>query len=160
MDREEKLRYLTALGLTEKAAAYYLRYDTDTRAVVPAFRLLKPLDDDLAFFRGEYSALLKQWQAEGSLDALDPWAGALMKAGAGAELVEQFAYVKTLQAYEQLLYQLDDHAGAEQGEAFDREDFSRCGYGRLMEMGPDGEPTGRVLFDVHGMLPFSEEVNL
>ena len=72
------------------------------------------------------------------------------------EQVERFAYDKTLGAYESLLYQLDDHTGAEVSDAFAREDFSRCSYGRLLEMGPDRNPTGRYLFEVHGMIPFSQ----
>ena len=58
MTTEEKLNYLTALGLSEKAAKYYLQYDTEVWAVVPAFRLLKPLSDDLEFYQGRYRELL------------------------------------------------------------------------------------------------------
>ncbi len=156
MTTEEKLRYLAALGLSEKAARWYLQYDTDTRAVVPAFRLLKPLSDDLEFYRGRYRELLEQWQAEGTLPDKDPEAAALLEAGATPEQVERLAYEKTLGAYERLLYQLDDHTGSEVSDAFDREDFSQCGYGQLLEMGPDHQPTGRYLFEVHGLLPFSQ----
>lgn len=156
MTVEEKMKYLTALGLSEKAARYYLQYDTDVWAVVPSFRLLKPLSDDLEFYRGRYKELLERWQAQGTLEDKDLEAAALMKAGASTEQVERFAYEKTLQAYEMLLYRLDDHTGAEVSEAFDREDFSRCSYGQLLEMAPDGDPTGRYLFEVHGLLPFSE----
>ena len=156
MTTEEKVRYLTALGLSEKTARWYLQYDTDVWAVVPAFRLLKPLSDDLEFYRGRYRALLERWQAEGVLEDKDPEAAALLKAGATTEQVERFAYDKTLGAYESLLYQLDDHTGAEVSDAFDKEDFSQCGYGRLLEMGPDRNPTGRYLFEVHGMIPFSQ----
>ena len=105
MTTEEKVRYLTALGLSEKTARWYLQYDTDVWAVVPAFRLLKPLSDDLEFYRGRYRALLERWQAEGVLEDKDPEAAALLKAGATTEQVERFAYDKTLGAYESLLYQ-------------------------------------------------------
>ena len=70
--------------------------------------------------------------------------------------MERLVYGKTLQAYELLLYQLDDHTGAEVSDAFAQEDFSRCSYGQLLEMGPDRNPTGRYLFEVHGMIPFSQ----
>ena len=100
MTTEEKVRYLTALGLSEKTARWYLQYDTDVWAVVPAFRLLKPLSDDLEFYRGRYRALLERWQAEGVLEDKDPEAAALLKAGATTEQVERFAYDKTLGAYE------------------------------------------------------------
>ncbi len=156
MTTAEKLNYLTALGLSEKAAKYYLQYDTEVWAVVPAFRLLKPLSDDLEFYRGRYRELLEQWQAEGVLEDTDPPAAALLKAGASPEQIQRFAYDKTLQAYELLLYQLDDHTGSEVSDAFDKEDFSRCSYGQLMEMGPDKNPTGRYLFEVHGKIPFSQ----
>ena len=72
MELEQKVRYLIALGLSEKAARYYLRYETDTWAVVPSFRLLKPLSDDLEFYRGRYRELLVQWQGEGVLEKKDP----------------------------------------------------------------------------------------
>ena len=39
MTTEEKVRYLTALGLSEKTARWYLQYDTDVWAVVPAFQI-------------------------------------------------------------------------------------------------------------------------
>ena len=88
MNVEEKVRLLTALGLSEKAARYYLRYETDTWAVVPSFRLLKPLSDDLEFYRGRYRELLVQWQGEGVLEKKDPEAAALLRAGATPEQVE------------------------------------------------------------------------
>ena len=156
MELEQKVRYLIALGLSEKAARYYLRYETDPWAVVPSFRLLKPLSDDLEFYRGRYRELLVQWQGEGVLEKKDPEAAALLRAGATPEQVERLVYEKTLQAYELLLYQLDDHTGAEVSDAFAQEDFSRCSYGQLLEMGPDRNPTGRYLFEVHGMIPFSQ----
>lgn len=156
MELEQKVRYLIALGLSEKAARYYLRYETDTWAVVPSFRLLKPLSDDLEFYRGRYRQLLEQWRGEGVLEEKEPEAAALMRAGATPEQVERLVYEKTLQAYELLLYQLDDHTGAEVSDAFDQEDFSRCSYGQLLEMSPEGSPTGRYLFEVHGKLPFLE----
>ena len=147
MELEQKVRYLIALGLSEKAARYYLRYETDTWAVV---------SDNLEFYRGRYRELLVQWQGEGVLEKKDPEAAALLRAGATPEQVERLVYEKTLQAYELLLYQLDDHTGAEVSDAFAQEDFSRCSYGQLLEMGPDRNPTGRYLFEVHGMIPYSQ----
>ena len=89
MELEQKVRYLIALGLSEKAARYYLRYETDTWAVVPSFRLLKPLSDDLEFYRGRYRELLVQWQGEGVLEKKDPEAAALLRAGATPEQVKE-----------------------------------------------------------------------
>ncbi len=156
MSPEEKKELLIAMGLSEKAAESQLEYETETWAVTPAFRLLKPLNDRLEFYRGRYRELLEQWQAEGSVENKAPDAAPLLAAGATPEQVEQYAYQRTLAAYEALLYQLDDHRGAEAGGVFRDADFSRCGYARLMELDPDGNPTGRYLVEVHGMLPFSE----
>ena len=156
MDTGEKITLLTALGLSERAARYYLKYETGIWAVVPSFRFLKPLNDELEFYRGRYRELLEQWQAEGSLEDKAPDAAVLIKAGATPEQVEAFAYEQTFHAYEMLLYQLDEHGGAEGSDAFREADFSECGYAKLAEAGPDGVPTGRYLFEVHGMLPFSE----
>lgn len=61
-----------------------------------------------------------------------------------------------LEAYDGLLYQLDDHEGAEFSNVFLEEDFSKCGYARLMEMDADRNVTGRFLIEVHGKIPFSD----
>ena len=50
MTEEEKKEVLMKLGLTEEQAEWYLQYDNDIWAVVPTFRLLKPLNDSLTFY--------------------------------------------------------------------------------------------------------------
>lgn len=93
--------------------------------------------------------------ADGTLEKRLPEVSTLIKSGAKIEDIEAFAYDLVLESYESLLYQLDDHQGAEVSDVFLEEDFSKCGYARLMEQGADGEATGRYLFEVHGKIPFS-----
>jgi len=156
MTPEEKKEVLMELGLKEKQAEWYLQYENDTRAVVPAFRLLKPLSDCLEFYKGAYRKLLEKKFEDKSLERHDPEAAEMLRAGVSAKVIEKFAYQLVLEAYESLLYQLDDHKGAEVDDAFLNEIFDKCGYARLCEMDSNGKPTGRYLFDVHGLIPFSD----
>lgn len=156
MTPEEKKKILMELGLQEKQAEWYLQYDTDIWAVVPTFRLLKPLSDRLEFYKGGYRKMLEKRMEDGSLEKCIPEAAQMLKAGISSEVLEKFAYALVLEAYESLLYQLDDHRGAEVDEVFSKDIFDKCGYAKLCEMDSNGEPTGRYLFEVHGMIPFSD----
>lgn len=156
MTLEEKKSLLIKMGLCEKAAIHYLENESDIRAVLPAFRLLKPLNDQLEFYKGDYRKMIEKMIAEGSLEERLPEAAALVKCGASPKVIEKFAFHLVLEAYDGLLYQLDDHEGAEFSDVFRNEDFSKCGYARLMEMEADGKATGRYLIDVHGKIPFSD----
>lgn len=156
MTEEEKKEVLMKLGLSEQQAAWYLQYDDDFTAVVPTFRLLKPLNDQLEFYRGGYRKWLEKQQAAGTLEKHIPEAAQMLEAGVPAEVIEKFAYDLVLETYELLLYQLDDKEGAEVDDIFLDEIFDKCGYGRLCEMDADGELTGRYLFEVHGKIPFSD----
>ena len=49
MTEQEKKEVLIKLGLSEEQAEWYLQYDNAVWAVVPTFRLLKPLNDSLEF---------------------------------------------------------------------------------------------------------------
>ncbi len=147
METEEMKQLLVKMGLREEAAEHYLQYESEIWAVLPAFRLLKPLSDQLEFYKGSYRKMLENRLADGTLEKRLPKVSALMKSGAAPEDIE---------AFESILYQLDDHQGAEVSDVFLEEDFSKCGYARLMEQGPEGEATGRYLFEVHGMIPFSD----
>ena len=100
--------------------------------------------------------MLEARYADGTLERHDPEADAMLRAGISSEVIEKYAYGLTLEAYESLLYQLDDNAGAEVDEAFQDTLFDKCGYAKLCEMDSEGEPTGRYLFEVHGMIPFSD----
>lgn len=143
------------LGLSEKQADWYLQFETDTNAVLPTFRLLKPLNDHLEFYKGEYCELIEKQYKNGSLAKDDPEIVELLQAGFSPKFIGQLVYKLTLIAYEALLYQLDDHEGPEFDEMYMDGSFDQCGYGKLIEIGPNG-PTGRYLMSVHGMLPFSD----
>ena len=156
METEEMKQLLVKMGLREEAAEHYLQYESEIWAVLPAFRLLKPLSDQLEFYKGSYRKMLENRLADGTLEKRLPKVSALMKSGAAPEDIEAFAYDLVLEAFESILYQLDDHQGAEVSDVFLEEDVSKCGYARLMEQGPEGEATGRYLFEVHGMIPFSD----
>lgn len=156
MTFEEKKNLLIKMGLSEEAAKDYLKAESDVRAVLPAFRLLKPLNDRLDFYKGEYREMIEKMIEDGTLEEQLPEAAALVKCGATPEVIEKFAFHLVLEAYDGLLYQLDDHEGAEFSDVFMDKDFSKCGYARLMEMGADGNATGRYLIEVHGKIPFSD----
>lgn len=147
---------LVKMGLREETAEHYLQYDLEIWAVLPAFRLLKPLSDQLEFYRGGYRKMIEDRIADGTLEKRFPEVAALIQTGAKIEDIEAFAYDLVLESYESLLYQLDEHQGAEVSDVFLEEDFSKCGYARLMEQGADGQATGRYLFEVHGKIPFSD----
>ncbi|MCI8557170.1 MAG: hypothetical protein HFI19_05270 [Lachnospiraceae bacterium] len=161
MTLEEKKDLMVAMGLSEKTADWYLQYESDVWAVLPTFRFLKPLSDDLEFYKGGYRKMLEKRIEDGTLDKRFPIVAALRKEGASLETIEKFAYDLMFEAYESLLYHLDDPEGAEVDDCFLGEGFSRCSHGQLAEMGPDGYPTGRFLMEVHGKIPFSElnEIN-
>lgn len=119
MTHQEKKKILEELGLSAGTAEWYLKYESDTWAVLPVFRLLKPLNDDLVFHQGGYRKLIERYKEEGKLAERMPEEARLIESGASPE------------------------------------DIEKCGYWRLMEMSQDGEPTGRYLREVHGLLPFS-----
>lgn len=155
MTEQEKKEVLIKLGLSEEQAEWYLQYDNAVWAVVPTFRLLKPLNDSLEFYKGGYRKWLEKQQAAGTLEKRDSEAAQMLAAGVPAEVIERYAYNLALECYESLLYQMDDKGGAEVDDVFSDEIFEKCTYGQLCEMGTDGEPTGRYLFEVHGKIPFS-----
>lgn len=156
MTLEQKKTLLMQLGVPKAAAEHYLKQESDIWAVLPAFRFLKPLNDDLEFYKGGYKQMIERRIADGSLDERFPEVAALIKAGAAIEDIERFAYDLLLEAYHFLLYHLDDHTGAEVSDVFGEEDFSRYSYARLVEFGPDHQPTGRVVIEVHDKIPFSD----
>lgn len=155
MTLEEKKNLLIKMGLCEETAKYYLKEDSNIRAVLPAFRLLKPLNDCLEYYNGEYRKMIEKTMEDGTLEERLPEVAALVKCGASPDIVEKFAFHLVLEAYDGLLYQLDDHESAEFSDVFMDEDFSKCGYAQLMEMDADGNATGRYLTEVHGKIPFS-----
>lgn len=156
MTLEEKKKLLVKMGLQEKVAECYLKEESNIWAVLPAFRLLKPLNDNLEFYKGEYKEFIKKQIEDGTLSKQMPEVAELVKYGASLQSIEKFAYRMVLETYESLLYQLDDHEGAEFSNVFMDEKFSQCGYARLMETGADGKITGRYLIEVHGKIPFSD----
>lgn len=156
MTLEEKKQLLVKMGIAEERAEFFLEYESEEVAVLPTFRFLKPLDDYLQRYEGQYKEVLAGLVADGSIEDRIPEAAALIKMGASLEAIERYSYVLVFEAFEFLLYHLDEHTGAEVNRVFLEEDFSKCCYGRLMEVEEDGdEPTGRYLLEVHGMLPLS-----
>lgn len=111
METEEMKQLLVKMGLREEAAEHYLQYESEIWAVLPAFRLLKPLSDQLEFYKGSYRKMLENRLADGTLEKRLPKVSALMKSGAAPEDIEAFAYDLVLEAFESILYQLDDHQG-------------------------------------------------
>ncbi len=156
MTHEEKRRVLEELGIPGDSAEFYLGFESDIWAILPVFRLLKPLNDDLVFYQGGYKKLIERYQKEGKLAERMPAEARLVESGASPEDIEKLAYDLTLQAYEMLLYRMDDREGAESPADDDtKEAYEKCGYWKLVEMSQDGKPTGRYLHTVHGYLPFS-----
>lgn len=127
------------MGLQERTAENYLKNESNIWAVLPAFRLLKPLNDTLEFYKGGYRKFIKKRIEDGTLSKQMPEVAELIKCGVSLENIEKFAYSLVLEAYDGLLYQLDDHEGAEVSDVFMDEEFSQCGYARLMEIGVDGK---------------------
>lgn len=156
MTYEEKKNLLVKMGLREETAENYLGLESDIWAVLPAFRLLKPLSDNLDFYKGGYRKMIEKMKEDGALAEKMPEINEMLNAGVSPETIEKFVYDIKLSTYDSLLYQLDDYKGAEVSDVFGDASFSKCGYGRLMEQRPDGELTGRYLIEVHGKIPFSD----
>ena len=97
MTEEEKKEVLIKLGLTKEQAEWYLQYDNDIWAVVPTFRLLKPLNDRLEFYKGGYRKWLEKQHAEGTLEKWDSEAAQMLAAGIPAEVLERYAYNLSLE---------------------------------------------------------------
>lgn len=152
----EKKHLMLELGVPERSATAYLQEESEHWAVLPAFRLLKPLSDSLEFHRGPYQQVIKARIQDGTLSTCMPQVAPLIEAGVTPECLERFVYDLLLETYERLLYQLDDPSGSEISEVFCDEAFSQCSQARLMEVDADGHPTGRQLIEVHGKIPFSD----
>ena len=60
METEEMKQLLVKMGLREEAAEHYLQYESEIWAVLPAFRLLKPLSDQLEFYKGKEKQYLNK----------------------------------------------------------------------------------------------------
>lgn len=74
---------------------------------------------------------------------------ALLKAGASPEKIAQFAYEMRLEAYNSVLYRLDDAAGGDY-DLPDEGDWLPSWT--LTERSPDHEPTGRYLQELYSLL--------
>lgn len=85
-----------------------------------------------------------------------PEVAALIKEGASVESIEKFAFERVQEATECILYQLGDQESAECADVFDELDFSNMNRLSLMEVKPDGTPTGRYAIELHGKIPFSD----
>lgn len=100
--------------------------------------------------------MIKKYQEQGVLDERFPEVSALIKEGASIESIEKFAFERVQEAVESILYQLGDQESAECADVFDEIDFSNMNQLRLMEVKPDGTPTGRYAIELHGKIPFSD----
>ncbi len=156
MTFEEKLNVMKKLGLQKEWAKWELNLENEYFAVLPSFRFLKPISDHLEFHRGGFANMIKEYIEQGVLDERIPEVSALIKEGASIESIEKFAYERIQEAVECILYQLGDQESAECADVFDEIDFSQMNSLRLMEVGPDGKPTGRYAIELHGKIPFSD----
>jgi len=71
-----------------------------------------------SFIEGDYKKLIEKQAADRTLKEKMPLEAKMLQAGISPEDMEAFAFNLTLAAYEYLLYQLDDHKGAEVDEVF------------------------------------------
>lgn len=156
MTLKDKLNIMEKFGLQREWAKWELKNESDVWAVLPAFRFLKPISDHLEFYRGGFAALIKRYEEEGVLEQNFPEVAALMKEGATVENIEKFAFDRIFETIECILYQLGDQESAECADVFDEIDFSGMNRLRLMEVKPDGKPTGRYAIELHGKIPFSD----
>ncbi|MDE5728871.1 MAG: hypothetical protein K2I20_01695 [Clostridia bacterium] len=156
MTFEEKLNVMEKLGIQKEWAKWELKLESDVWAVLPCFRFLKPISDHLEFHRGEFANMIKKYSEQGVLNEKFPEVAALIKEGASIESIEKFAYERVSEAVECILYQLGDQESAECADVFDEIDFSEMNKLRLMEVKPDGTPTGRYAIELHGKIPFSD----
>ena len=92
MTHEEKRRVLEELGIPGDSAEFYLGFESDIWAILPVFRLLKPLNDDLVFYQGGYKKLIERYQKEGKLAERMPAEARLVESGASPEDIEKLAY--------------------------------------------------------------------
>ncbi|MDE6356699.1 MAG: hypothetical protein K2L67_05590 [Clostridia bacterium] len=156
MTFEEKLNVMEKLGIQKEWAKWELKLESDVWAVLPCFRFLKPISDHLEFHRGGFANMIKKYSEQGVLNEKFPEVAALIKEGASIESIEKFAYERISEAVECILYQLGDQESAECADVFDEIDFSEMNKLRLMEVKPDGTPTGRYAIELHGKIPFSD----
>lgn len=157
---DEKLEIMQKLGLPKKWAKYqtelWEKPGKDVWAVLPSFRFLKPISDRLEFHRGGFAEMVRLFIKQGVLEDRLPEVAALIKEGASVESIEKFAFERIQEATECILYQLGDQESAECADVFDEPDFSQMNRLRLMEVEPDGTPTGRYAIELHGIIPFSD----
>ncbi len=153
---DEKLKIMEKFGIQKEWAKEELKQESKVWAVLPAFRFLKPISDRLEFHRGGFADMIKKYIEQGVLENRLPEAAALIKEGASIESIEKFAFERIQEATECILYQLGDQESAEYADVFDELDFSKMNRLRLMEVGPDGTPTGRYAVELHGKIPFSD----
>ena len=156
MTFEEKLNVMEKFGLQKEWAKWELKQENEYFAVLPSFRFLKPISDHLEFHRGGFADMIKKYQEQGVLDERFPEVSALIKEGATIESIEKFAFERVRETVESILYQLGDQESAECADVFDEMDFSEMNRLRLMEVKPDGTPTGRYAVELHGKIPFSD----
>lgn len=98
------------------------------------------LNERLRFYDDLYGELIKQGKIKTTEST------ALMEAGATSELIADFAYQITLEAYCDVLHQLSDFE-AEYG----MEDLPTW---KLKERTADGIETGRRLVGLHELIPY------
>ena len=99
MTLEEKKQLLVKMGLTEERAEFFLEYENKGFAVLPTFRFLKPLDDHLKRYKGQYKNVLESLVADGTIEKRMPEAAALIKMGASTEAIEKYSYDLVLDAF-------------------------------------------------------------
>lgn len=142
MTREELEKKFIELGLPEGAARIYAEEEQQDKktAWLAGYHFLYALNERLRFYDDSYAELIQEGRIK------TPESTALMEAGATPELIADFAYQITLEAYCDVLYKFSDFE-AEYG----MEDLPTW---KLKERTADGIETGRRLVGLHELIPY------
>ena len=142
MTREELEKKFIELGLPEGAARIYAEKEQQNKKIawLAGYHFVYGLNERLRFYDDSYAELIKQGKIK-TTESI-----ALMEAGATSELIADFAYQITLEAYCDVLHQLSDFE-AEYG----MEDLPTW---KLKERTADEKETGRCLVGLHELIPY------
>lgn len=145
MEKDKLIDEFKKLGLSEKLANYYgeREAENNNEPWLAAFRFVRPLNNDLKYYKETYSSDLR----EGCM--YSEASKALLEAGVSPEQIAEFAFEMRLEAYNSVLYRLDDAAGGDYdlpGEGDSLPSWS------LMERSSKHQLTGRLVQGLHSLL--------
>lgn len=140
MTFEEKKSLMVKMGLDEERAEFLLQMEREDLSMLPMIRLLRSINDYLKFREGGYAEYIKKCQAEGTLNK--GIEAELIKKGVTPEEIQALAYNAAYDSFDVLL-NLFVLPNVYESEMFKDEAFAECGRAGLMEIGPDGKPTGK-----------------